>query len=145
MKYLTPFFFYILCGCVPWSTTLQPEVHLSVSDTSGKPIKNAFVKFAIYRIALQPEVKIIELHTNENGSFRLELETYTQMVALAPEGGHSYDWSYCIEKQGYRPIIRNSLTKKHFSSGTLMETMTPTSKLEQCQWQDYPHGFITKP
>jgi hypothetical protein len=145
MKYIAPLLICIINGCAPWPTTSQPDVDIVVTDASGQPIRDALIKFAIYKIALSPEVKFVESSTDDNGNFHLEKVSYIQMVALAPDGGHSYDWSYCIQKQGYQPIIRNSLSKQYFTSGTLIEPMSLTSKKEKCSWQEYPHGFITKP
>jgi hypothetical protein len=80
-----------LSGCAPWPTTSQPDVNLKAVDENENPISGATIKFVNYKIAMKPEVELKEMSTNESGNAYLSKKTYTQMVVLAADGGHSYD------------------------------------------------------
>lgn len=142
MKKLALFVLLILSGCAPWPTTIQPETNLVIIDEIGKPIKGAVIKFASYKIAITPEVSIIELQTDIMGRVHIPKESYIQMIILAPDGGSSYDWAYCIEKSGYTPVSRKTLNESHFSNGEVVEVMSQTNITSKCYWQDFPHEFI---
>lgn len=141
MKFLTLFLLILLSGCAPWPTTSQPEVNLRVVDKNGVPIKGAIIKFVNYKIAIKPEVEFKEIHTDDSGNAYLSKKSYTQMVVLAADGGHSYDWCYCIEKNGYTPVARNNLNAAYFGNGVVVEKLSNSAQPETCQWQEYPHGF----
>jgi hypothetical protein len=141
MKFLTLFLLASLSGCAPWPTTSQPDVNLRVVDKNGDPIKGAEIKFANYKIAMKPEVEFKEIVTNSSGNAHLSKKIYTQMVVLAADGGHSYDWCYCIEKKGYVPVVRNNLNAAYFGKGAVVEKMSNTTQPKACQWQEYPHGY----
>jgi hypothetical protein len=142
MKHLFLLMVTTLAGCAPWPTTKQPEVDILVVDEKGEPIKGALVLFANYKVALTPEVQIVTTSTDERGRVHLEQESYVQMIFLAPDGGHSYDWSYCIQKAGYRATVRNSLSMNHFVKDGIEVTMLRSGKREECKWQEFPHGFV---
>lgn len=142
MRYLSVLLFLILSGCAPWPTTTQPEVNLFVVDEVGNPISGARVFFASYKIAITPESTIVTGKTNNQGMFHLERTAYTQMVIFAADGGHFFDWSYCIEKPGLQAIARNSLSESYFSEGSIVEKMNISSETQECKWQEFPHGFL---
>lgn len=141
MKLLALLLLFALSGCAPWPTTSQPEVNLKVVDEDGNPVKGAIIKFANYKIAMQPEVKIKDMRTNDAGQAYLSKQSYMQMVVLAADGGHSYDWCYCIVKKGYMPVAKNNLNASYFSNGVVIEKLSATKQPMACQWQEYPHGF----
>lgn len=131
-------------GCTPWPMTERPKLNMLVLDVNGIPIENANVSFAIYKEAMTPTLKIIKLKTNHKGNVNLKRSSYIQMIALAPDGGHFYDWSYCIEKSGYHPVFKNTLTEKYFKKGLIVEKLLPAKNNEQCFWQKFPHGYLIK-
>ena len=113
-----------------------------VADENGNPIQEAVVKFANYKIALKPDVSIKKIESNESGQVFLNKKSYTQIVVLAADGGHSYDWSYCIEKEGYFPVAKNNLKEAYFRNGVIVERLAVVEQRKACKWQEYPHGFI---
>ena len=145
MKFITLLLIVVLSGCAPWLTTSQPEVNLKVLDENGSPVNGATIKFVNYKIAMQPEVELKEMSTSDSGDVHLSKKSYTQMVVLAADGGHSYDWCYCIEKNGYMPIVRNNLNASYFSNGVVVERFSTSTQPMTCKWQEYPHGFNVVP
>jgi hypothetical protein len=141
MKFLALLLLVTLYGCAPWPTTSQPDVKLRVIDKNGDPVKGAKINFVNYKIAIKPEVEFKEIITNDSGYAYLSKKSYTQMVVLAADGGHSYDWCYCIEKNGFMPVAKNNLKAAYFGSGTVVEKLSNATQSMGCQWQEYPHGY----
>ena len=133
---------FIFTGCVPMKRTTQPNVNIQIMDSNSSVIKDAKVTFVNYMMAMKPKSSTI-VRKNPDGIFKIEKKSKLELVVFAPDAYHGYEWFYCIEKDGYAPIIKNNLGTSYFSN-TIIEKMEKSSLNKKCLWQKYPAKFILK-
>lgn len=134
-----------LSGCVPWRTTEQPLLSLTVQGASGLPVQDAAVQFKKVKVALLPKTETLTLVTNTDGKAMLEGKSDWYMAILAPDGGYSYEWYMCIQKDGYRPFVVNQLLHERYQ-GEKVIALAKSQVSERCTWSEhYPFGFRNEP
>ena len=134
-----------LSGCVPWRTTEQPPLSLTVQGESGLPVQGASVQFKKVKVALLPKTDTLTLVTGEDGKVTLQGKSDWYMAVLAPDGGYSYEWYLCIQKAGYQPFVLNQLLHERYR-GKKTVTLSKSQTSEPCAWSEhYPFGFRNEP
>jgi hypothetical protein len=116
MLRITLLLVFLLAGCVPLLTVTQPEVEILVTDEDGVPIEGALLNFASQLYGPNGSTKFASVRTDQSGIVRLARESYIQLALLVVDGIAVYGWSYCIEKAGFQPAVRNHLEKNTSAS-----------------------------
>lgn len=126
----------LLAGCIPLLTVTQPAVEIVVTDESGAPIEGALVNFASQLYGPDGKSKFVRVKSDQSGTIRLARESYVQIALLAVDGVAIYGFSYCIEKPGFQPAIKNHLPNKHFKASPITEYLTRSDAKELCVWNE---------
>ena len=129
-----------LSGCVVWPTMTRPALELSIHDPEGRPVEGARVHFAQYSISMLPGHTLSEVETDQRGTVAWGSEREWQVFILAPDSGHFWSWSWCIEKPGYQAVLGNDLRTNRGKRVTEI-LLTPTSEEQACVWQSRPPAF----
>src|SRR5262245_13433735 len=96
-----------LAGCFPAPRVVQPKARFLVQDASGHPLEGATVTLATHRMPFPSPLgrTMTEFRTDAAGKVSLREKHIWEMQALLPDGTSWYEWIYCIEKPGYRPVF----------------------------------------
>ncbi|MDJ0751426.1 MAG: hypothetical protein QNJ11_18215 [Woeseiaceae bacterium] len=128
--------FVLLASCVPMVTVTQPEVEIVVTDGLGAPIADAIVNFASQLYGPDGSTDFVKIRTDQSGVARLDRKSYIQFAVLIVDGVASYGWSYCIEKAGFEPAVRNHLDKKYFKDSLVRVSLARSDSVGSCTWNE---------
>lgn len=134
----------LLAGCIPLLTVTQPEAEIVVTEEDGTPIEGALVNFASQLYGPNGKTEFVRVETDQRGTVRLDRESYVQIALLAVDGVAIFGFSYCIEKAGFQPAIKNHLPKKYFKRLPVMEPLTRSDAERNCVWtEDWRAGHFS--
>jgi hypothetical protein len=71
-----------LCGCIPATTTVVPQISGRVVDATGKPVANAEVCISLAKETSAPLLR--KCTTDQSGKFRHEEETQWCIAPILP-------------------------------------------------------------
>jgi hypothetical protein len=120
-----------LTGCYPALRATQPHARFSVQDTDKHPIEGATIMLATWR-GWYGRQTVEEYRTDAAGKFLLPSKHSWEWQIMLPDGRSWYEFSYCIEKPGYRAI---SEPRPNFRK-RLTIVMERTNKHSACAWPD---------
>ena len=129
-----------LSGCIVWPTMTRPALELSIRDPEGHPVDGARVHFAQYSISMLRSHTLSQVETDRRGVVAWSSEREWQVFILAPDSGHFWSWSWCIEKPGYQAVLGNDL-RTNRRKRVAEISMTPTSEEQGCAWKSWPPAF----
>ena len=108
-------FFILLCclylqGCAPYPVKAVPNLKIIVKDAEGKAVKGAIVNFIYFPEPsfVEHEVHATAYNTDEFGKLSIKGKRIWHIQLFLPDGMTSYAWSLCVEKEGYKPEIKNA-------------------------------------
>lgn len=127
---------FLLAGCVPLLTVTQPEVEILVTDNDGLPIEGALLNFASQLYGPDGSTEFVNVRTDQSGLVRLGKKSHIQLALLAVDGVAIYGWSYCIEKDGFQPAVRNHLEKKYFRVSPIRVALARSDSVSNCTWNE---------
>jgi len=120
---------------MPLHTTLRPEAHFAVFDEMGNPVKSARITFVSYTKSFVSKYKLYEFKTNKYGKASISKKSFWQTIILAPDQGDFYQWSWCIDKDGYQAIYEHNLEEAEFSKEKRI-TLKASPSHAICNWVD---------
>lgn len=127
---------FLLVGCVPLLTVTQPDVEILVTDQDGIPIEGALLNFASQLYGPNGSTEFASVRTDQSGIVRLARKSYIQLAFLVVDGLAVYGWSYCIEKAGFQPAVRNQLGKKYFQVSPVQVSLARSDTVGKCTWNE---------
>lgn len=131
---------FVLAGCIPLLTVTQPKAEIVVTSEDGAPVEGALVIFASQLYGPGGDTTFVRVRTDQSGMVRLDKESYIQIAVLAVDGVAIYGFSYCIEKTGFQPVVRNSLSNKYFKDLPLRESLARSHAGGSCVWNEDLRG-----
>ena len=118
-----------LAGCYPALRTVQPKARFVVQDASQHPIEGATVMLVTRRMWLGAQT-MTPFRTDAAGKISLRATHQWEWQVMLPDGVSWYEWSYCIEKPGYRAVAE---LKPEFRKPVIV-MMERTEKHSACAW-----------
>ena len=94
----------LLSGCFPAFRTIQPKVQFVVQDPAGRPVENATFTFATYTGRRPSMMQVDRYQTSAAGVVSIRKRGKVQLIIAMPDATPTYDWAYCVEKEGYRAL-----------------------------------------
>jgi hypothetical protein len=126
----------LLAGCVPLLTVTQPEAEFVVTDDDGVPLEGALVTFASQLYGPNGKTTFVETRTDRAGRVNLERQRHLQLAFLIVDGIAVYGFSYCVEKSGFRPVIRNHLGNRQLAKSPVVESLAESAEALDCVWSE---------
>ena len=128
----------LLFGCTPYRTIVSPELSVKVVDENGTSIPGAIVNMAIIdRGFVSTQSESIRQFTDERGVATIPNNAEWGIVFWVPDAGpRNIAWSFCVEKEGFKPSILIRLDKGSINEHLVIE-LPYSQDNKRCEWRKH--------
>jgi hypothetical protein len=124
---------WVMTACVPITAVQQPHLTLHVYDESGLPVPASQVTLYWWEDP-HSRLRASSVHSvDDRGDLTFEETTAAETIMpLVPHGVPAYHWTFCIEAEGFKPLIGTVSDVKPGESVEVWTTLRPGANEGVC-------------